>query len=231
MGHDPSSSAKPVVPLAESASAEIRSCLALLGIRGRRTRLSRGGMIPLHEPHAGLHVLIGGRMKTLRFSSEGRVIILEILDAGDVFGETSFVGDDGLTPAYAEAIEDAEIESVPRFVVERTLASRPALALGFARLMGARRGRLEQRLEDYTFERVPARLVRLLLELADRFGVPAARGTVLDISLSQQDLANMIGASREIVSLTLSELKRREAISMAGRRIVVHDASLRRAAR
>ena len=162
-------------------------------------------------------------MKTLRFSTEGRVIILELLDTGDVFGETSFVGDDSAAPAYAEALGEAEIESIPRFAVERALSTRPALALGFARLMGARRGRLERRLEDYTFERVPARLSRLLLELADRFGEPAPRGTVLDISLSQQDLANLIGASREIVSLTLSDLKRREAISMAGRRIVVHD--------
>jgi CRP/FNR family transcriptional regulator len=187
-------------------------------------------MLALNEPHAGLHILLEGRMKTLRFSSEGRVIILELLDAGDVFGESSFVNDDLTTPAYAEALGEVEIESIPRFAVERALASRPPLAIGFARLMGARRGRLERRLEDYTFERVPERLVRLLLELADRFGEPAPRGTVLDISLSQQDLANLIGASREIVSLTLSELKRREAISMAGRRIVVHDRSLLREA-
>ena len=169
-------------------------------------------------------------MKTLRFSSEGRVIILELLDAGDVFGETSFVNDQSLVPVYAEALGEVELESIPRFTVERALASRPALALGFTRLMGVRRSRLERRLEDYTFERVPTRLIRLLLELGERFGEPGPSGTILDTSLSQQDLANLIGASREIVSLTLSELKRRGAVSMAGRRIVIHDASLRREA-
>lgn len=184
-------------------------------------------MVSLHGGQGGLHVLLDGRMKTLRFSKEGRVILLEILDSGDVFGEMSVFGADAIAPAYAEALEEAEIETFPRFVVERSLGVQPALALGLARLMGARRERLEKRLEGYVFERVPARLVHLLLDLAERFGQPRADGIVLDISLSQQDLANFIGASREIVSLTLSELKRRDVISMAGRRIVVDEKRLR----
>jgi CRP-like cAMP-binding protein len=211
-----------------SLSADIRSALVLVGVTGRRSRLVRGSMLSLHEGHAGLHVLVSGRMKTMRFSKEGRVILLDILDAGDVFGEMSIFGGEEASPAYAEALEDAEIETIPRLAVERALGAAPALAIGLARLMGARRERLERRLEGYVFERVPARLVDLLLELAERFGEPRAGGTVLDIPLNQQDLANFIGASREIVSLTLSELKRREMITMEGRRIVIDGERLRR---
>jgi CRP-like cAMP-binding protein len=169
-------------------------------------------------------------MKMLRFSEDGRVMILDLLDTGEVFGEMTLVGEEGTEPSYAEALEDVEIETYPRFALEGALRGRTGVALGIARLMAARRKRLERRLETQVFQRVPVRLTALLLELAERFGEPERRGTVLDIPLSQQDLGNLIGASREIVSLTLSEFRRREMVSMLGRRIVVDEGKLRREA-
>jgi CRP/FNR family transcriptional regulator len=218
-----------------SFSQEIREALDSLGIGGRCFRLSKGSMVSLHEEGArsGLHLLLGGRMKTLRFSADGRVLILDLLDSGEVFGETALVADEATEPTYAEALEEVEIETFPRFALEGVLNGRSPLALGIARLMAARQKRLERRLETQVFQRVPARLASLLLELSQRFGEPVDAmkdGTVIDISLSQQDLGNLIGASREIVSLTLSEFRRRDAVSMLGRRIVVHEAKLRREA-
>jgi len=213
-----------------SLSQEIRASLDSLGIAGRRFRLSKGSMVSLHEEGArsGLHLLLGGRMKTLRFSEDGRVMILDLLATGEVFGEMALVAEEGTEPTYAEALEEVEIETYPRFALEGALRGRPGMALGIARLMAARRRRIERRLETQVFQRVPVRLASLLLELAGRFGEPEERGLVLDIPLSQQDLGNLIGASREIVSLTLSEFRRREAVSMLGRRIVVNEARLRR---
>lgn len=213
-----------------SLSQEIRASLDSLGIAGRCFHLSKGNMVSLHQDSArsGLHLLVSGRMKTLRFSEDGRVMILDLLDEGDVFGETALVADEASEPTYAEALEDVEIEMYPRFALEGALRGRPGMALGIARLMAARRRRLERRLETQVFQRVPVRLASLLLELAERFGEPEERGTVLDIPLSQQDLGNLIGASREIVSLTLSDFRRRQAVSMLGRRIVVNEAKLRR---
>lgn len=215
-----------------SCSQEIRAALASLGIGGRCLRLSKGSMVSLHEEGArsGLHLLLGGRMKTLRFSEDGRVMILDLLDTGEVFGEMALVAQEGTEPTYAEALEEVEIETFPRFALDGVLRGRSALALGIARLMAARCKRLERRLETQVFQRVPVRLASLLLELAERFGEPTERGTVVDIPLSQQDLGNLIGASREIVSLTLSEFRRREAVSMLGRRIVVYESKLRREA-
>lgn len=213
-----------------SLSQEIRASLDSLGIAGRCFRLSKGNMVSLHEDsgRSGLHLLLSGRMKTLRFSEDGRVMILDLLETGEVFGETALVAEEGSEPTYAEALEDVEIEIYPRFALEGALRGRPGMALGIARLMAARRRRLERRLETQVFQRVPVRLASLLLELAERFGEPEGRGMVLDIPLSQQDLGNLIGASREIVSLTLSDFRRREAVSMLGRRIVVNEAKLRR---
>jgi len=215
-----------------SCSQEIRDALDSFGIGGRRFRLSKGSMVSLHEEGArsGLHLLLGGRMKTLRFSEDGRVMILDLLDTGEVFGEMALMAEEGTEPTYAEALQEVEIETFPRFALDGVLRGRSALALGIARLMAARRKRLERRLETHVFQRVPVRLACLLLELAERFGEPLENGTVVDIPLSQQDLGNLIGASREIVSLTLSEFRRREVVSMLGRRIVVHESKLCREA-
>jgi CRP-like cAMP-binding protein len=137
---------------------------------------------------------------------------------------------------FAEALQAVEIETIPRFVLERALMGRPALAIAVARLMGARRSRLERRLGTQVFLRAPARLAFLLLELAERFGEAVSHPTsstgeaprfLLDIPLSQQDLGNLIGASREMVSLTLTELRRRGAVSKLGRRIVIEPEKLR----
>lgn len=221
-----------------SSSDEIRAILGQLGLRGRPARLGKGSMVSLHDgPHAGLHLLLRGRMKTTRFSTKGKVMILDLLDAGDVFGEMSIVDELGSEPTFAEALQAVEIETIPRFTFERALNGRPALAIAVARLIGARRNRLERRLETQVSLRVPTRLAFLLLDLAERFGkavpsppAPSAGGPrrfVLDIPLSQQELGNLIGASREMVSLTLSEFRRRGAVSMVGRRIVIEPEKLR----
>ncbi len=221
-----------------SSSDEIREVIGQLGLRGRRVTLSKGSMVSLHErSHAGIHLLLRGRMKMMRFSETGRVMILDLLDAGDVFGEMSLVDELGSEPTFAEALQMVEIETISRFAFSQALRSHPALAIALARLMGLRRNRLERRLGMHVFLRMPTRLALLLLELLERFGkaVPSpttsseseARRLVLDIPVSQQDLGNLIGASREIVSLTLSELRRRGVVSMLGRRIVIDPNKLR----
>ena len=214
-----------------SLSDEIRDALLSFGLTARRHWLAKGSMLSLHGgAQAGLHLLVHGRLKTLRFSAEGRVLILDVLDAGDVFGEMSILDGGEGEPVYAEALENAEIETVPSIAFERVLRARPSLALSIAQLIGKRLSLLERRLQTHVFQRVPTRLAALLLDLAERFGKPSDTGTVLEIALNQQDLGNLIGASREIVSLTLSSFRRRGAVSMRGRRIVVNRERLLREA-
>jgi CRP/FNR family transcriptional regulator len=182
-------------------------------------------VVSFDELGGGLHLLVDGRLKTLRFNEDGKVLILDILKAGDVFGEMALVVTDA-APIYAQALEAAVVETVPRFAVEEAMRNRPALALEIARVVGQRRNSLERRLESQVFQSVPQRLRELLLDLAERFGKERAEGTLIDIPLSQQDLGNLIGGSREIVSLTLSELRRRGVVFKDGRKIVVNVAEL-----
>lgn len=214
-----------------SLSAQILSGLSSIGQRAAPLHVARGDLICLQDGRGrGVHVLARGRVKILRFSDGGRVILLDLIGPGDVFGEMAFLsGDAGgeSGPSYAEAVDDATVYSISCETFERLLRVRPGLALGVANLLGERCTKLERRLEAHVFQKVPIRLAAVLLELAGRYGVENEGGTLLSIALSQQDLGNLIGASREIVSLTLSEFKKRDLVGSKGRRIVVCEDRLR----
>jgi CRP/FNR family transcriptional regulator len=211
-------------------SGQILNGVSALGHTASPLRLERGELVCLQDGRgAGVHVLTRGRMKILRFSNEGRVMLLDLVEPGDVFGELACVAGQPAEggPSYAEALEDTTSYSVPRETFERLLRAQPDVALGVASLLGERCHKLERRLEAHVFYKVPTRLVTELLELARRYGVEHEGGTLLSIPLSQQDLGNLIGASREIVSLTLSELKKRGLVDSKGRRLVVYEDRLR----
>lgn len=215
-------------PLAE----EIRSAARALGVTLRTSRLERGQVAELRGGiEARLHVLTEGQLKIVRFSSEGRALILELLDAGDLFGETSTAGEDDLQPTYAEALTAVRFETLTALDAERVLVARPPIALSLAKLMEERRRRAERRLERQIFQRVPTRLALQLLDLAERYGVPDAGGLRIGIRLSQQDLGGLIGASREIVSVTLTEFRRHGAVVSTGRQLVVRQKELEAIAR
>ena len=212
-------------------ASEIIGALGSLGRAPGPNRLARGEMVSLHDGRRGsVHLLARGRVKILRFSDEGRVILLDLVEAGEVFGELAGIGappDGTMGSCYAEALEETFVYSIPCPTFERLLVARPGLALRIVGVLGERCHKLERRLEAHVFQKVPVRLGNQLLELAERYGVAEEGGTLLPVPLSQQDLGNLIGASREIVSLTLSDFKRRGLVSSRGRRLVVREDRIR----
>ncbi len=87
------------------------------------------------------------------------------------------------------------------------MESSPELAIGVVKLIGLRRLRIERRLKSLLFRSHRDRLLHLLLELAEQYGEPQSQGMRLKIKLSHQDLASIIGATRETVTTTLGELQ------------------------
>jgi hypothetical protein len=90
-------------------------------------------------------------------------------------------------------------------------------------LVGLRRQRIEQRLKNLLFQPLRNRLIHLLVELADRYGRPTPEGLLIDVRLSHQDLAGIVGSSRESVTLGLGELVAEGLLRRRGRRLVVVD--------
>jgi CRP-like cAMP-binding protein len=96
-------------------------------------------------------------------------------------------------------------------------------------LLARRRLELENKLETLVFRDVTSKLAELLLNLAEEYGVEDARGTLVALKITHQELANLIGSTRETVSLTLSQFKKKNLICSEGRRVIISDAESLRA--
>ncbi len=175
--------------------------------------------LPLHQGDSVV-TLTSGRVKLCHAGPEGKEVILAFIDPGELFGELSL-----FEPAEREelaiAVEKSSVVLIPRELMQQSMSRYPDLAMGISRLIGLRRQRLERRLKSLLFQPNRDRLIHLLLELLDKYGRKTAEGMLIDIKLSHQDLASIIGSTRETVSATLGELQSEGLVKLGRQRIVV----------
>jgi CRP-like cAMP-binding protein len=177
------------------------------------------------DPGSSMMAVIRGRVKICSYSSDGRELVLNIIDQGGIFGEIAVL--DG-RPRTADAVA---LEETDLFVLERSqllpfLTGNPE---ALARLLAVLCHRLRQtteHLEDALLREAPSRLARGLLRLAETFGRPGPDGIQLNIKLSQQQIGNLIGASRESINKHLSVWLRAGHLRMEAGCIVIRDRAL-----
>jgi CRP/FNR family transcriptional regulator len=149
-----------------------------------------------------IYLLKRGVVKISTLTNDGKEIILALLRPGEVFGEESVL-EDAPRDHMAEAYEDALICVITRQDFMGILQAHPEMAFKVTKLVGFRLRTLRNRVEGLLFKGAPARLAQTLLDLARDHGVKDAEGILLPLKLSQQDLANLIGVTRESVNLAL----------------------------
>ena len=157
------------------------------------------------EPSDDIYLVKEGRIKIMRINQEGREVILDILGPGEIFGELALI-DEEYRSHSAEAVDDSLICIIRRKDFENILKRHPEMAIRVLKLIGLRRRELEMRLEDLVFQPLAGRLALALLWQAQRHGVTEVDGNVR-IPLTQADLANLIGASREAAAEQLKEMR------------------------
>ena len=171
------------------------------------------------EPAEVLLILKKGEVAISRISPDGRKLVLDTLGAGSVFGEMAIVGQ-RMHATFAEALTDCVICVMSRAEVEELLLSDPRVAVRIVQALSERLARAEERLEEMAFVSVPARLEAMLLRLAldsDWRGRPILAG------LTHQQLAELVGASRETVTLTLNQFRNDGLIEISRKRITIVD--------
>ena len=190
--------------------------------RATLREFGRGSVI-LHpdEPQERVYVIKEGRVKISRYSPDGREQILALLGPGDIFGELALVGE--AEPVHAEAFEDALLCALSRDDMAALLRRRPELMLHLLRTLAERLRAAEEEIADLVFRTVPGRLAALLLRLAEASGQRDGSRLRLALRLTHQDIASMIGATRETVTATVSRLRAAGLIATEGRRIVILD--------
>lgn len=185
-------------------------------------------LVPQNAPGEHLFVVYSGRVKVAMYSDKGREVTLALLRPGDVIGEMSIV--DGSTRSAAVvALSEASVLAVPRedFLVH--LRRSPQTALNLLAEMSNRLRRANDNIVSLALQDVEVRLVKTLARLArDEGSVTADGSLVLRRRPTQQELANMVGSSRETVSRTLAAMARQGLTVTRGRSLLLTERLLRR---
>lgn len=198
--------------------------LDLLGKRSQPTIVpKREYIFTPDSPSHAVYMLKKGRVRISRLSETGKHFTLVILEPGDIFGENAIFGDEPRRN-YAEALDDAHICLIDKRDFEKIAAQNPRMSLKLAQIVEQRLEEAQEQIENLVFYDVQKRLARLLLKLADIHGRRTENGAVrIELKLTHEDIASLIGSTRETTSKIVNEMKTVGAIDVIKRQIVLLD--------
>jgi CRP/FNR family transcriptional regulator len=187
-------------------------------------RSLRRNTVIFHEndPASAFYFVKTGMVKIYKVSRDGREQVLSLLGAGQIFGDVPTF-DGGPYPATAATMEDSEIYLIRREDFLEVVRQHPEIAIKVIRVLGARLRQALELVRDLAFKQVPHRLAGLLLKFGEEYGKEADGGILIDISLSRQELAEIVGTSRETVTRELKKMERAGLVSIARRQITIKD--------
>ena len=206
---------------------EMEEFLSLATIEEFRTNeviFNKGG------PGDRLYAILSGRVGINTVSREGKELFLNILDPGEVFGEIAVL--DGMErTAGAKAMQPTKLVGIGRAELLQFLEQHPRLCLRLIEVLCERLRWTSDIIENTIFLQSPRRLAKRLLTLVERLGRPVEPGNDragirIDMKLSQEDLGNMLGVTRESINTGLRSLQQSGVISHEGGYIIVHDVGI-----
>jgi len=193
-----------------------------LASRARVIRVSpREQLFCKGDPGDRLYLVIAGVIRISSLSPEGREVTYGLIKSGEMFGEIAVL-DGGPRSADATAMETGELLALERRDVVDFLHRHPAQALHLLRVLCERVRRADSLLEDVVFLSLPGRLAKHLLALAGTVGTRRAPNAAATIHLSQQELADHIGISRESVNKVLSKWEQVGMVSLGRGQITLN---------
>jgi len=174
------------------------------------------------SPGRSMMAVLRGSIRISTTSINGREVVLAILNASEIFGEMALF-DGGERTADAIAINDCDLLVVDQRDFIPFLKSRGDLCIAFLRLLSQRLRHTDELVEAAMFEPLESRLAKTLVRLASEAGSGNGAEPPLQLRVSQQELAGMIGASREKVNKQLRVWQRAGLLELAKRRVVIRD--------
>lgn len=172
------------------------------------------------QPGNHVYLLKKGYVKISRILPDGRELTMALLQPGEIFGELEAVEE---SPRNTQALAhtDALICVLSKSDLMNLIQKKPELGIRLTKLIGFRRRVIENRLENLIYRNVPERLAALLVELSQQFGEKADEDIRINIALTHEDLANLIGTARATVTETLGEFKDQGLIASQGKLITI----------
>jgi CRP/FNR family transcriptional regulator, cyclic AMP receptor protein len=196
--------------------AELRRIAEL----SRMHEFPRGQLIlgPNSDPDL-IYLVKTGRVKISTFSPEGKEQILALLERGDVFGELAPAM--APVPTQVEAFDHCIVCTLHRPLFEEILRHSPEVGVRVIRVLARRLRAAEQEIEDLALRNVPGRLAALLLRLGEEYGEPHDQGIRLSLRLTHQDVAHMVGSTRETVTTLINRFREEGLIAVDHRVLVI----------
>jgi len=202
--------------LSDAEFKELEPYLSTTSYKKKETIFSEG------EPPEWFYLVLAGKVKITKLSHEGKEIILEVISPTDIFGGVAVIK--GFPyPANAVAMEDSQVLKISRKNLMRLVDRFPNLMYCMAMQMGDRMKSSHDSLKNIALERVEARIAALLLKLAGKVGIDTKQGTMIDMRLTKQDVADMVGTTVETSIRTFSKFKKQELLTEIDGKIVIKD--------
>ncbi|MGH8795024.1 MAG: Crp/Fnr family transcriptional regulator [Stackebrandtia sp.] len=174
------------------------------------------------EPGDSLYIVLSGKVKLGRRSADGRQNLLAVMGPSDMIGELALF-DPGPRTATATALTDVRAARLGKSSLRPWLNDRPEIAEQLLRVIARRLRRTNDSMADLIFTDVPGRVAKQLLQMASRFGT--RDGGVLRVThdLTQEELAQLVGASRETVNKALADFAGRGWLRLDGKSVIIMD--------
>ena len=202
--------------LDDEAAASLRASMTEIKVGKGQTLFKEG------EPGDRLFVILEGKLKLGTSSGDGRENLLNILGPSEMFGELSLF-DPGPRTATATAVTDARLLALAHDQVIGWVTKHPQVSLQLLARLSQRLRRTNESLADLVFSDVPGRVAKAIMDLGARFGVTKDDGLHVNHDLTQEELAQLVGASRETVNKALADFAGRGWVRLEPRAVVVLD--------
>jgi CRP-like cAMP-binding protein len=202
--------------LSDSDVKEVRKYLVTESYRKKESIFTEG------DPPDWLYIVAEGKVKITRISHEGKEIILEIIPPMDIFGAVAVLR--GFPyPANAVAMEDTRVVKISRGNLMAIMDRFPSAMYCMVQSLGDRIRGSHDTLKSIALEKVGSRIASLLIKLSEQTGKETPGGVAIDLRLTKQDIAEMVGTTVETAIRTMSRLKKQGVIAERAGRIIIRD--------
>jgi CRP/FNR family transcriptional regulator len=174
------------------------------------------------EPGEAFFYIKSGLVKISKLSRDGREHILHVLNEGHVFAEVTLFSNTEY-PATAEVLEDAEIGIIKNEDLEKVIKENPDLSLQMIKYLNKRLVEAHMKIRNLALYDTYERTAQALVKLAEDYGKKSSKGVNLDINISRQELANIVGTTRETVIRALTAFKKERLIGIEKNTITIID--------
>jgi CRP-like cAMP-binding protein len=174
------------------------------------------------NPSFGLYCVNSGKIKISKFGTDGKESIIRIASKGDVLGHRSLFSNENYT-ATATVIEEATICFLDKKFILQAIDDRPGVALQLIQKLSKEMGSAEARSASLSQKNVRERLAELFLTLKKDYGISEGTRTKLDIRLSREEIASMVGTANETIIRFISEFRDEGLIQQEGKVIYILD--------